>query len=88
MRQTVLVVLVCLTVVVLALQNTISIPLHLLNTSRNVSLTFIIAFAFTAGCFTVFILLNNQKSTDKTRIKELKRKIVFLETPDSYNKQD
>lgn len=87
MRQSVFIVLICLTVIVIAIQNTHSVPLIIANNIIKIPIAAIIVLAFTTGVVTGIVLLGKKITAHKTEIKELKRKIVFLETPDSYNKQ-
>jgi uncharacterized integral membrane protein len=88
MLQRVFVVLICLIVLAIACFNSFSIPLNLANNTISVPLTAVIIIAFTFGVAVGYVLLYENITAHKTHIKELKRKIVFLETPDTHRKQD
>lgn len=87
MRQSVFIVLICLTVIAIAIQNTLSVPLNIANSIINIPVAAIIVLVFTTGAVAGILLLSKKITLHKSQIKELKRKIVFLETPDSFNKQ-
>lgn len=87
MRQSVFIVLICLTVIAIAIQNGLSVPLNIAKSIINIPVAAIIVLAFTTGVIVGILLLSKKTTEYKTLVKDLKRKIVFLETPDSFNKQ-
>ncbi len=81
MRQTIAAVIVAIVAVVFALQNSQETVLTLFLWKVNLSLALLILSALLSGIAIGMLLLTKRIRKDKSTISELKKKIVFLETP-------
>ena len=81
MRQTIIAVIIAVLAVIFALQNATVSKLTLYFWEVNLSLALIIILTLVLGIATGMLLMMKRILRDKRTISELKKKIVFLETP-------
>lgn len=81
MRQTIIAVIIAVLAVIFALQNSQDAILTIYFWQVNLSLALLIILTLVVGIAVGMLLLVKRILNDKGTISELKKKIVFLESP-------
>ncbi len=86
MRQRVFALLISLTVVLFAFKNTQNVSAFFTSNALQLSLAVIVLAAFVGGALAGILFFQHKRSSAELMVKQLRRKIVFLKTPDPNKK--
>lgn len=86
MRQRVFALLISLCAVLFAFKNTQNVGAFFTSNAVQLSLAVIVLASFVGGALAGILLFHHKRIAAELMVKQLRRKIVFLETPDLIKK--